>query len=173
MNGVRMCLLALLLGSCGSFVAEPQHQFDDREAQKRAMSEIRSTGAAMLSWLTDRLSEAPHHPANTVLIADNGQPPIDWRRCPTISLIELHHELVPRYLNWIPDRDPWGKPYDFCLERESFDGRVVLGIRTSGRNHTFETDVYTIGPFDPTDFDQDVVWIDGSFVRWPQEFPVL
>jgi hypothetical protein len=25
------------------------------------------------------------------------------------------------------------------------------------------------GPFDPTDRDQDIVWADGFFVRWPQK----
>lgn len=172
MNRVRVCLLALLLVSCGTFFGKPRHQFDDREAQRRAVSEIRSTGAAMQAWLTDRISSAPH-PARIVPAADERQPSIDWRRCPAISLSELRGELIPRYLNWIPERDPWGRPYDFCLEREAFDRRAVLGIRSSGRDHAFESDVYTIGPFDPGDFDQDIVWVDGNFVRWPQEFPVL
>lgn len=172
MNSIRICLLALFLGACGSFVEKPRHRFDDREAQKRAVSEIRSTGTAMVSWQTDRLSGALH-PAEIVLVADRKRPSIDWRKCPTISLVELREELVPRYIHWIPDRDPWGRPYEFCLDRGAFDRTVLVGIRSAGRDRVFETDVYTIGPFDPDDFDQDIVWVDGNFVRWPQEFPVL
>ena len=39
---------------------------------------------------------------------------------------------------------------------------------SSGRDKTFTT-TYTTGPFDPTDYDQDIVWADGFFVRWPQK----
>ena len=28
---------------------------------------------------------------------------------------------------------------------------------------------YTVTSFDPTDYDQDIVWADGFFVRWPQK----
>ena len=43
--------------------------------------------------------------------------------------------------------------------------------RPSGRNGpSFEGDTYTTGIFAQTDFDQDIVWGDGAFLRAPQGF---
>jgi hypothetical protein len=37
-----------------------------------------------------------------------------------------------------------------------------------GRNGTAEsTGSVTIGPFTPTKYDEDIIWADGFFVRWP------
>ena len=32
---------------------------------------------------------------------------------------------------------------------------------------SFSDDEYTLSSFTTTDFDQDIVWADGIFVRWP------
>ena len=29
--------------------------------------------------------------------------------------------------------------------------------------------MYSVTSFEPTDYDKDVVWADGFFVRWPQK----
>ena len=42
-------------------------------------------------------------------------------------------------------------------------------IRSAGRDGQFEGDQYTIGAFEVTDYDRDIVWINGFFVRWPQK----
>jgi hypothetical protein len=44
-----------------------------------------------------------------------------------------------------------------------------MAIRSRGRDFTSPTDVYTVTNFDPTDYDQDIVWADGYMVRWPQK----
>ena len=42
-------------------------------------------------------------------------------------------------------------------------------MRSAGRDTIFFTDTYTANAFDVTDYDQDIVWINGFFVRWPQK----
>jgi len=32
-----------------------------------------------------------------------------------------------------------------------------------------DTDIYQVAMFDPSDYDQDIVWADGFFVCWPQQ----
>jgi hypothetical protein len=44
-----------------------------------------------------------------------------------------------------------------------------MAIRSKGRNATAVADDYTVTSFQPTDYDQDIVWADGFFVRWPQK----
>jgi hypothetical protein len=43
-----------------------------------------------------------------------------------------------------------------------------MAIRSAGRDGAFSGDTYTAGAFDPLDYDQDIVWADGVFIRWPQ-----
>ena len=47
-------------------------------------------------------------------------------------------------------------------------GRKVMGIRSLGRDGVKETDDYVMGGFNATDYDEDIVWADGFFVRFPQ-----
>jgi hypothetical protein len=45
-----------------------------------------------------------------------------------------------------------------------------MAIRSLGRNKAAEgSGTYSVTSFDPTNYDQDIVWADGFFVRWPQK----
>ena len=44
----------------------------------------------------------------------------------------------------------------------------VLGVRSPGRDGIFSDTDYSIIGFEQDDFDQDIVWADGFFVRWPE-----
>jgi hypothetical protein len=41
-------------------------------------------------------------------------------------------------------------------------------IRSSGADGIFSGNRYELGGFQPVDADQDLVWMDGFFIRWPQ-----
>ncbi|MFP5288928.1 MAG: hypothetical protein ACLGI9_24540, partial [Thermoanaerobaculia bacterium] len=66
------------------------------------------------------------------------------------------------------EKDGWGHPYEYYLNVENPLAPQVMGIRSPGRDGEFSAVSYTVGPFDPYDFDEDIVWADGFFVRWPQ-----
>ena len=60
--------------------------------------------------------------------------------------------------------------YDQGLKtRREVLGAQVIAIGSAGRGTTGLTSLglYTIGPFTPTNYVQDIVWADGYFVRWP------
>jgi hypothetical protein len=42
-----------------------------------------------------------------------------------------------------------------------------MGIRSTGRDNSAEGETYTVGPFITTQYDRDIVWADGFFVRFP------
>jgi hypothetical protein len=85
-----------------------------------------------------------------------------------ISHEELEKLLVPQYIQAIPKTDGWGHPYEFYLNAEDLLGQQVMGIRSPGRDGAFSTTEYVVGPFTPESFNEDIVWSDGYFVRWPQ-----
>lgn len=93
---------------------------------------------------------------------------VSLKHYPLISREELGKILVPNYMQRIPETDGWGNPYEFYLNVENPEAQQVMSIRSPGRDGSFSANAYTVAPFDPNDFNQDIVWSDGFFVRWPQ-----
>jgi hypothetical protein len=130
---------------------------DDEEAQKRTVADIRNIGTAMFSWLTDHIGAGAA-----------GQSQVDLQKYVVISRKELEKILVPVYLQVVPEADGWGHPYEFYLDTEDLiNKKYVICIRSSGRDGRFSASVYSVGDFAQNDFDQDIVWADGFFIRWP------
>ena len=68
----------------------------------------------------------------------------------------------------IPFAKGWGHPIEMRLNLEALEGKHVMCLRSPGRDGKFSADSYTMGSFPAADFDQDVVWCDGYFIRWPK-----
>jgi hypothetical protein len=138
-------------------------QTPDQRAQKQTVADIRNTGTAMFSWLTDEVAAGA---------AGQGQAPeIDLAAYPRISHAELTELLVPQYIVRVPEKDDWGHPYEYFLNAENVLAKEVMSIRSPGRDGQIDAELYTVTNFDPSDYDRDIVWSDGFFVRWPQGPP--
>ena len=125
--------------------------------QKRTMAEIHETGKAMISWLTDQLSAAAAG-AQSVDVTAYGD---------AIDVAELSGLLTPDYIARIPERDAWGHALEYHLRTEDVAAHRVMLIRSPGLDGAFSSDDYPHEAFATTDFDQDIVWADGLFIRWP------
>jgi len=136
----------------------------DGAAQKRTISEIRNTGTALFSWLTDQVGAAAAGQSQM----ERESPPVDLRQYDLISHEELVKILVPTYIQTIPETDGWGHPYEYYLAVENPLAPQVMAIRSPGRDGKFSALDYAVGAFEPNDLDEDIVWVDGFFVRWPQ-----
>lgn len=135
----------------------------DLEAQKQTVADISNIGTAMFSWLTDQVgaaaagqSQVPE-PATIDLADDRG-----------ISHADLESILVPGYIQRIPEMDGWGDSYDLYLNTSSL-AEEIMSVRSMGRDGVFTGSSYVVGAFDPESFDEDIVWSDGFFIRWPRE----
>ena len=129
--------------------------------QKRTVADVRNTGTAMFSWLTDQVGAAAAGAAATnVVIGSYGS---------ALTGSTVGAVLVPQYMQEVPNVDGWKTPYEFYLKTAAPLDPQVMAIRSFGRNKTKEVDSYTVTSFDPTDYDQDILWADGFFVRWPQK----
>lgn len=143
---------------------ENQPASTDAEAQKRTVSQIRNVGTAMFSWLTDQVGAAAAGQSQTEHVA----PPTDLKDYAPISHEELTMILVPQYIQKVPETDGWGNRYEFFLNAKDPLAQQVMSIRSPGRDGKFSAKSYTVTAFDPDDLDEDIVWADGFFVRWPQ-----
>ncbi|HEX3556505.1 MAG TPA: hypothetical protein VIA62_25060 [Thermoanaerobaculia bacterium] len=180
-------------GAARAVPAAPREK-TDAEKQKQTVADMRNLGTALFSWLTDQVDTtagqqahpgdpgaAPAGPKTHHRVPAAGQPPksdaqgakpdkaFDVESSPLISTLDLEDLLVPKYLAEIPEVDGWGNPYEVRLNTDDLMAKTVMSIRSPGRDGRYSADVYELAGFDPTDYDQDVVWADGFFVRWPQK----
>ena len=129
--------------------------------QKRTVADVRNTGTAMFSWLTDQVgAAAAGASASDVAIGSYGS---------SLAGSVVASVLVPQYMQEVPNVDGWKTPYEYYLKTAAPLDPQVMAIRSMGRDKTKEGDTDSVTSFDPTDYDQDIVWADGFFVRWPQK----
>lgn len=160
--GSRMLGISVLVLATGT---APLAASTDQQAQARTVADIRNTGTALFSWLTDQVGFAA--PGSTRIPASVTA--VHFPDYPEISHADLQSILVPMYMQQVPERDGWDHPYDFRLNVDEPLSPNVMAVRSPGRDGVFSGDSYTVTPFDPALFDEDIVWTDGFFVRWPEE----
>jgi prepilin-type N-terminal cleavage/methylation domain-containing protein len=140
--------------------------------QKRSMGDELDTGKAWMAWLTDQFGGAAAAGAKT------------YKNPPAYAFADLQTDLLPTatfggYIQEVPEKDGWRGDLQFCRATDPPDAgndyltaHRVMSITSGGRDGTIVAacgaDV-TIGPFDPTDYDQDIVWADGQFLTYPQK----
>jgi general secretion pathway protein G len=131
--------------------------------QRSTMVEIRSVGEAWFSWLTDEVSAAAAGSTQTFAFGSLEE---------TLEASELLDMLVESstmfYIRHVPEHDGWGHPMEYAWSGSPLSARV-MGIRSLGRDGQPgpSGDPYTLGPFNATRYDEDIVWLDGFFVRYP------
>jgi prepilin-type N-terminal cleavage/methylation domain-containing protein len=156
---IELLIVVAIIGLIAGMIVPNLFDAMMKAKQKKTVAEIRITGTAMMLWLSD---EASASAAGSVVTVDLGN-------YDPISEAELSVQLVPEYVSPMPTTDGWKRPYDFYLNVDTPLARHVMAIRSAGRGQTPDGDVYTSGPYSPTDYDRDIVWTDGFFVRWPDK----
>lgn len=132
--------------------------------QKRTVADMRNVGTAWMSWLTDQVGASAAGAGKTY----------DASSFSEIAYADLYGYLHPGttffYMQEVPHLDGWRNPLIFG-QADSLTAANVLIACSSGRDGTLAggdcTKSYEIGAFVATDFDQDIIWADGYFVRWP------
>ncbi len=133
---------------------------NDSIYQQQTVSDIRNLGTAMFSWLTDQLSAAAAGQNWKEMDVEDG--------FVSVSRAELEEILVPHYIPAIPKKDGWGNDYELYLNLEDLMVYKMMAIRSPGRDGRFSRGPYKAGSFTPEDYDQDIVWVNGYFLRWPE-----
>jgi type II secretion system protein G len=127
--------------------------------QKRTVADARNVGTAMMSWLTDQEAAAAAGQANnTVTVASYGT---------KLTIGTVEDILEPQYMQEVPQYDGWKKEYDYRMNSDFSVRSIILIGSTGQRGNGSLQATYVPGAFDPTDYQQDIVWADGFFVRWP------
>jgi general secretion pathway protein G len=155
---VELLIVIAIIGIIAALLLPNLLEALNKSKQKRTMTDIRLTGTAWFSWVTDQVSAGA---------AGQQISTLEWGEMFTDqSFDELHEILVPAYAAYIPQNDAWGSQYQYGASSD-YNDTVPVAVRSTGADAVFDTDSYTAGAFIATDFVQDIVWAGGFFVRWP------
>jgi type II secretion system protein G len=132
--------------------------------QKRTEADMRNLGTAMFSWLTDQAGAAAAGQSSTV-----GS--VDFANFQATNPTDLGTVLVSQYIQSVPVIDGWKHNYSYYMNYTNPLGGVgIMGIISYGRDGKADGGTsYTVTGFDPTDYDRDLVWADGYWVRYAQK----
>jgi len=86
---------------------------------------------------------------------------VDFARFPAVSgnASQLVGLLTPTYLKTLPEVDGWNRPIQYA---GSATGYTLISWAADGA----PTTPYRFGP--TTSFADDIVFVDGQFVQWPE-----
>ena len=148
------CLaLVALFGIVAAILVPNLNDAMVRAKQKRTIADMRNLGTAWMSWLTDQ-------------VGGSGPLPSGLPEHPTAE--ELEAVLSPTYILKVPKTDGWGHPFELWINSDLMQTPTML-IRSPGRDGVFEEgDPFEEVQFPIGDYDRDLVWVDGIFVRYPQ-----
>jgi prepilin-type N-terminal cleavage/methylation domain-containing protein len=157
---IELLIVVAIIGIIAALLVPNLLDALQKTKQKRTMADARNIGNSMMAWLTDEASAAAAGASGSFDLAD-------WTGIGDLGQISA--QLVPTYIQEIPRLDGWKQDFLFRMEISNPRGDRLFLIASGGRDSSIPAGTYSIGAFDPTDYDQDVIWADGLFLRWPQK----
>jgi general secretion pathway protein G len=157
---IELLIVIAIIGILAAILIPNLLDAMEKAKQKRTVADMRITGTAMFAWLSDEVGAAA---AGAVITS------VDISQYKAIDLAAMRDLLTPQYIETIPVLDGWKTEYQYFLDPSNPLSQQVMAIGSGGRDRSTVAGTYTVGGFDPTDYDQDIVWSDGFFVRWPQK----
>jgi prepilin-type N-terminal cleavage/methylation domain-containing protein len=156
---IELLIVVAIIGLLAAMLIPNLIDAISKAKQKRTMADMRVVGTAMMAWLTDHANGAAAGASATVELASYGT---------VKATAEIASLLAPRYIQQVPPRDGFKHLFDYYLRTDNPASRTVMLIRSRGLLGIADGSSYAPGAFIPTDYQQDIVWADGFFVRWPQ-----
>jgi type II secretion system protein G len=157
---IELLIVIAIIGILAAILIPNLLDAMQKAKQKRTVADIRIAGTAMFAWLTDEVGAAAAGTAATSITMSSYK---------SMTSTDLGTLLIPQYMQTIPIKDGWRQPYKYYLDPTPLSKQQVMAIISGGRDSSAAQSSYTVVGFDPTDYDQDLVWADGFFVRWPQK----
>jgi prepilin-type N-terminal cleavage/methylation domain-containing protein len=169
---IELLIVVAIIGIIAAILIPNLLDALQKAKQKATVGDIRNIGTAWMSWVTDQMSAAAAGQSNLPFTWDFGTA---MEHSDIAAILEADsNNPTFFYIQELPVDDGWGTeldymgafpiggPYDTLLQNSR-----VVAIRSAGRDGSFSGNTYTPGFFIGTDYDQDIVWSDGYFVRAP------
>jgi prepilin-type N-terminal cleavage/methylation domain-containing protein len=155
---IELLIVIAIIGIIASILIPNMLDALQKAKQKRTMADMALAGKAMFSWMTDAAGAAA---------AGQQVTQVDMADYDGIAYADLTELLVPQYIQTIPRKDGWKIDFFYYLNVSTPNADRVMAIGSGGRDLTFDGGLYVAGGFESNDYDQDMLWADGFWVRWP------
>jgi len=158
---IELLIVVAIIGIIAAILIPNLLDALQKAKQKRTVGDIRAVGGAWFSWLTDQVGAAAAGTQNTY----------DFSALGTVVsandlLATLFQNTSMFYIQEVPNRDGWAHNYEYRWSGNVLSAQVI-GIASGGRDGSIDGGEYTMGPFNATKYDEDIVWADGFFIRYP------
>ena len=164
---IELLIVVAIIGIIAAILIPNLLDALQKAKQKRTVGDIRSVGEAWFNWLTDQVSASAAGASGNDFVWDFPQILDGGGLLETLYTDPADGVF---YIQQVPTRDGWGTAYEYGYNNDVLTAARYLGIRSAGRpegSTTFDGTTYVTGPFNATDYAQDIVWSDGFFVRYP------
>ena len=158
---IELLIVVAIVGIVAAILVPNLLDALQKSKQRATMAQMRSVGQAWFSWLTDEVSAAAAGSTQTFDFGSLGEP---LEAAELLSTLFQSSSLF--YIRRVPEKDGWGHKMDYSWSGNPLSARV-MGIRSLGRDGAPGNEPYTLGPFNATAYEQDIVWLDGFFIRYP------
>jgi len=163
---IELLIVVAIIGIIAAILIPNLLDALQKAKQKRTIVDMRSTGTAWFSWLTDQVSAAAAGSGST-----NTWDPSAYSTITASALgAMLHPSATFFYLQGVPARDNWGGDYWYGAT-SNLQTTSIMAIASGGRDNSLDgaapTGQFTVGPFLASDYDHDIIWADGLFVKYP------
>jgi len=162
---IELLIVVAIIGIIAAILIPNLIDALQKAKQKRTVGDMRGTGTAWFSWLTDQVSAAAAGTGGT-----NTWDPTNYL---TITAAQLQTSLHPSatffYMQQVPTKDGWGFSYWYGAGANVLSAQV-MAIASAGRDGAGEATnpgTTTAGPFLASNYDCDIIWADGFFVTYP------
>lgn len=167
---IELLIVVAIIGIIAAILIPNLIDALQKAKQKRTVSDVRNTGTSWMSWLTDQVSAAaaggqPYNGGDAGFTTRNYSDVQDWLN-PTADASFF-------YMQEVPEVDGWKNNYVFARS-DNLLAANVLAICSKGRDGMDDnaaceanqpgTDT---GAFIATNYDHDIMWGDGYFVKVP------
>lgn len=161
---IELLIVVAIIGIIAAMLIPNLIDALQKAKQKRTVADVRNTGTAFMSWVTDQASAAAAGQGATQWSgASLSTRDWDWMNA------TLHPTNTFFYMQNVPALDGWKYSLQFAYGGNPLAAQVIA-IGSGGRNSAFSPtflSTVVVGGFTPTNYDQDIIWADGFFVRWP------
>ncbi len=160
---IELLIVVAIIGIIAAILIPNLLDALQKAKQKRTVGDLRDVGASWFSWLTDQIGAAAA-----------GATPGEWGKGALVLLpgggdglmSMLYVSSTMFYIQEVPNTDGWGNNLEYYYSGNPLTAQV-MAIFSPGRTDGDMQGTYNMGPFLTTDYDQDIVWSDGFFVRYP------
>ena len=159
---IELLIVVAIIGIIAAILIPNLLDALQKAKQKRTVADVRNTGTAWMSWLTDQVGAASAGAARTY--DASGFNDADYPQV----FNYLHPSDTFFYMQEVPQNDGWKYELSFGYAANLLDSNTII-ICAGARDGVVSdcTANWSVQSFIATDYNQDIVWADGYFVRWP------